>query len=382
MKSTTTRALTGLFLSIITALTLAASQPTINITSFGTLPDGRATQLYTLTNSTGAQVSITNYGGIITRILVPDRQGRLGDVALGYENVGKYVKGSPYFGALIGRYGNRIAHGKFTLDGKTYKLATNNEPGGVPCTLHGGNIGFDKLLWDASPFLTPDAAGLKLHLLSKDGDENFPGNLDVTVTYTFNNKNELRIDYAATTDKATPCNLTNHSYFNLAGEGSGTILNHIVTLKASRMTPVDKGLIPLGTITPVKGTPFDFTTPRAFGSLIDVADEQLKFGGGIDHNYVLDRSGPGLQKAAEIYEPITGRVMEIITEEPGLQVYSGNFLDGTNIGKSNIPYTYRTGFAMETQHYPDSPNQPNFPSTILKPGQKYQTSTIYRFSTR
>jgi len=377
-------ALTGLLISMITALTLHAAQPTINITSFGTLPDGRATQLYTLTNSQGAQVSITNYGGIITRIIVPDRQGRLDDIALGYDMVEKYVAGSPYFGALVGRYGNRIANGKFTLDGKTFSLFTNNEPGGVPCSLHGGKTGFDKVLWDVTPFLAPDksAAGLKLTYLSKDGEEGYPGNLDITVTYTFNNNNELRIEYLATTDKATPCNLTNHSYFNLAGEGSGTILNHIVTLNASNMTPVDKGLIPTGKITPVKGTPFDFTAPRAIGSLINVDDEQLKFGGGIDHNFVLDRAGPGLQTAAEVYEPITGRVMQVLTEEPGLQFYSGNFLDGTNVGKSNRPYTYRTGFAMETQHFPDSPNQPNFPSTILKPGEKYQTTTVYRFSAR
>jgi len=377
-------ALTGIFLSMITAITLHAAQPTINMTSFGTLPDGRATQLYTLTNSQGAQVSISNYGGIITRILVPDRLGNLADVALGYDMVQKYVANSPYFGALIGRIGNRVANGKFTLDGQTYTLFINNTPGDIGCSLHGGKVGFDKVLWDVAPFLSKDAAGLTLRYLSKDGEEGYPGNLSVTVTYTFNNNNELRIEYSATTDKATPVNLTNHSYFNLAGEGSGTILNHIVTLNASNMTPVDKGLIPIGKITPVKGTPFDFTAPRSMGDAIASGpdDEQIKFGNGIDHNFVLDRSGPGLQKAAEVYEPITGRVMEVLTDQIGLQFYSGNFLDGTTVGKSNRPYTFRTGFAMETQHFPDTPNQPNFPSITLKPGEEYKTATVYRFSTR
>jgi aldose 1-epimerase len=383
-------ALAGILLSTImitaTALTLHAAQPAINITNFGSLPDGTATQLYTLTNSSGAQISVTNYGGIITRIVVPDRQGRLADVALGYDMVEKYVAGHPYFGAIIGRYGNRIANGKFTLDGKNYKLFTNNEPGGIPCSLHGGKIGFDKVLWTVTPLLTKDAAGLKLTYLSKDGEEGYPGNLDVTVIYWFNNNNEIRIEYHATTDKATPCNLTNHSYFNLAGEGSGTILNHILTLHASKLTAVDAGLIPVGKHVPVKSTPFDFTTPHSIGARVDTpGDEQLKFGGGYDHNFVLDRAGPGLFKAAEVYEPVTGRVMEILTEEPGIQFYCGNYLDGTNVAKSTIPYTYRTGFALETQHFPDSPNQPDktaFPSTILRPGQKYKTTTIYRFSAR
>lgn len=366
-----------------TATTPAAAQPGINMTSFGTLPDGRAARLYTLINSQGAQVSITNYGGIVTRIVVPDREGRMGDVALGYDMVEKYVAGaSPYFGALIGRYGNRIANGKFTLDGKPCTLATNNAPGGIPCALHGGNIGFDKVLWDATPLLAKDAAGLKLRYLSKDGEEGYPGNLDVTVTYWFNNNNELRIEYEATTDKATPVNLTNHSYFNLAGEGSGTILGHVLTLNASAYTPVNKGLIPNGKIDPVAGTPFDFTTPRAIGDRVNADNEQLKFGGGYDHNFVLDRPENGLSKAAEVYEPVTGRVMEVFTEEPAIQFYCGNFLDGANVGKSNRPYACRTGFALETQHSPDSPNQPDFPSTILRPGQRYQTATAYRFSAR
>jgi aldose 1-epimerase len=382
MKQKYRNALAGTFLSLITAASLAAAQPAITMKSFGTLPDRRTAQLYTLTNTQGAKVSVTNYGGIITHIIVPDREGRMADVALGYDMVEKYVAGSPYFGALIGRYGNRIANGKFTLDGKNYKLATNNDPGGVPCSLHGGNVGFDKVLWDVTPLLAKDAAGLKLHYLSKDGEEGYPGNLDVTVTYWFNNNNELRIEYSATTDKATPVNLTNHSYFNLAGEGSDTILDHVLTLNASKYTPVDKGLIPIGQIAPVAGTPFDFTTPHAIGERVNVANEQLKFGGGYDHNFVLDRSAKGLSKAAEVYEPVSGRVMEIFTEEPAIQFYCGNFLDGTNVGKSNRPYTYRTGIALETQHFPESPNQPGFPNTILRPGQKYKTTTVYRFSAK
>ncbi|OAM90322.1 galactose mutarotase [Termitidicoccus mucosus] len=370
--------------AIVTAL--SAAQPAITMTAFGALPDGRAAQLYTLTNSQGAQVAITNYGGIVVRIVVPDRGGSMADIALGYENAGKYAAGSPYFGALIGRYGNRIAHGRFTLDGKTYKLATNNDPGGIPCTLHGGNVGFDKVLWSATPLMEKDAAGLRLHYVSTDGEEGFPGNLDVTVTYWFNNANELRLEYSATTDKATPVNLTNHSYFNLAGEGGDTILSHILTLNASKYTPVDKGLIPTGEIVPVAGTPFDFTTPHAIGERIDAANEQLMFGNGYDHNFVVDRDSPkrsgDLVKAAEVYEPMTGRAMEILTQEPGIQFYCGNFLDGSNIGKSNKPYTYRTAFALETQHFPDSPNRPNFPNTILRPGQRYETVTIYRFSAR
>jgi len=358
------------------------TQPAITITRFGTLPDGRAAHLHTLANSRGATVSITNFGGIITSIIVPDREGRLDDITLGFDKLENYLAPHPYFGAIIGRYGNRIAAGKFTLDGKLHTLATNSESGGFPCALHGGHTGFDKVLWTPTPLLAPAAAGLRLHYLSKDGDEAYPGNLDTTVTYWFNDNNELRIEYLATTDKPTPVNLTNHAYFNLAGEGSGTILDHLLTLNASRFTPTDKGMIPTGQIAPVAGTPFDFTTPRAIGERVDAPHEQIIFGGGYDHNFVLDRAAPGLAKAAEVYEPKTGRVMEIFTEEPGLQFYCGNFFDGTLTGKSNRPYPRRTGFALETQHFPDSPNHPEFPSTILRPGARYQTATVHRFSAR
>ncbi len=390
MKKQYRSALAGAFLGIITAVALNAAQPNINMTSFGTLRDGRAAQLYTLTNSQGAKVAITNYGGIVVRIIVPDREGDLADVALGYNDVSGYVKdGSTYFGALIGRYGNRIAKGQFTLDGQAYKLATNNAPGDIPCALHGGNVGFDKVLWDATPLFDKDTPGLRLRYVSKDGEEGYPGNLDVTVTYWFSDSNELRIEYSATTDKATPVNLTNHSYFNLRGEGIGNILDHVLMLNASNYTPVDKGLIPTGQIAPVAGTPFDFTKPHAIGERIEEQNEQLEFGGGYDHNWVLDRKTGiigklrgSLQKAAEVYEPASGRVLEVLTEEPAVQFYCGNFLDGKNVGKSKVAYKKRTGFCLETQHYPDSPNQPSFPDTILRPGEKYETVTVYRFSTR
>ncbi|MDR2674672.1 MAG: galactose mutarotase [Opitutaceae bacterium] len=374
---------------IAAAATLSAAQPAITMKSFGTLRDGRAAQLYTLANSSGAKVAITNYGGIVVRIIVPDRDGNLADVALGYDTIGAYEKdgatSGTYFGALIGRYGNRIARGQFTLDGKTCKLATNNDPGGIPCALHGGRVGFDKVLWDAAPLVEKDAAGLRLRYLSKDGEEGYPGNLDVTVTYWLTDRNELRIEYAATTDKATPVNLTNHSYFNLRGEGIGSILDHVLTLNAARYTPVDKGLIPTGEIAPVAGTPFDFTKPRAIGERINDANGQLAFGGGYDHNWIIDRGtarARALVKAAEVYEPVTGRVLEVLTGEPAIQFYCGNFLDGKNAGKSGIAYGKRTGFCLETQHSPDSPNQPSFPSTILRPGERYETATVYRFSAR
>ncbi|MDR0352987.1 MAG: galactose mutarotase [Opitutaceae bacterium] len=383
------RALAAALATLASAVTLSAVQPAITMTPFGTLRDGRAAQLYTLANSHGAKVAITNYGGIVTRILVPDRDGNLADIALGYDTLAAYEKDGAttgtYFGALIGRYGNRIARGQFTLDGKTFKLAANNTPGGIPCALHGGKVGFDKVLWDAAPLVEKDAAGLRLRHLSKDGEEGYPGNLDVTVTYWLTDKNELRIEYLATTDKATPVNLTNHSYFNLRGEGSGTILDHVLTLNASRYTPVDKGLIPTGQLAPVAGTPFDFTKPHAIGGRIETQNEQLLFGGGYDHNWLIDRGSAksrALVKAAEVYEPVTGRVLEVLTEEPAVQFYCGNFLDGKNAGKSKIAYKKRTGLCLETQHSPDSPNQPAFPSTILRPGERYETATVYRFSAR
>ncbi|HUW19301.1 MAG TPA: aldose epimerase family protein [Sedimentisphaerales bacterium] len=345
---------------------------------FGKMPDGREVELYTLTNANGLKARIMTYGGIVVSLEVPDRNGKLGDIVLGFDTLEDYLKGHPYFGSIVGRYGNRIGKGRFTLDGVEYKLATNNGEN----HLHGGIKGFDKVVWDAEPVRQNDAVGVKLTYLSKDGEEGYPGNLSCTVIYTLTNNDELKIDYAATTDKATPVNLTHHSYFNLAGQGTGDILGHELMLNAERFTPVDKGLIPTGELRSVKGTPMDFTEPMAIGARINQDDEQLKFGLGYDHNFVLNSGGGALALAAKVYEPTTGRVMEIYTTEPGIQFYSGNFLDGTNIGKGGKVYKYRYGFCLETQHFPDSPNKPNFPPVILKPGQKYTHVTIHKFYTR
>lgn len=365
-----------------TSVACGANKSTVSMQSFGKTKDGTDTALYTLTNAHGVKADITNYGGIVVRLFVPDRNGQLDDVVLGYNTVAEYILESPYFGALIGRVGNRIADGKFTLNGKTYDLVTNNFPAGIPCHLHGGTVGFDKVVWDAEPFVENNVPGLKLHYLSQDGEEGYPGNLDVTVWYRLTHDNGLKIDYLATTDKATPVNLTNHSYFNLKGEGEGDILGHVPMFNAANYTPVNAGLIPTGKIAPVAGTPFDFTTPHAIGERVDSDHQQIEYGGGYDHNWVLDNQDGDLALAATVYEPVSGRFMEVWTEEPGMQFYCGNFLDGSLIGKSGRPYQFRNGFCLETQHYPDSPNQPDFPSIILKPGEEYRTTTIYRFSTR
>ncbi|HNS21814.1 MAG TPA: aldose epimerase family protein [Sedimentisphaerales bacterium] len=346
----------------------------IDVTSFGKTPDGREVKLYTLSNAKGATAKITNYGAIVVSLEMPDRKGQMDDIVLGYDNLAGFLKTTPYFGAIVGRYGNRIGGGKFTLNGTTYTLATNDKTN----HLHGGNKGFDKVVWEHKPVWRPDAVGVELTYLSKDGEEGYPGNLKATVTYLLTNKNELRIDYLATTDKATPVNLTHHGYFNLTG-GARDILGHKLMLNADRFTPVDAGLIPTGELQPVKGTPMDFTKATPIGERIEADFAQLKAGGGYDHNWVLNRKGPGLSLAAKVAEPTTGRVMEVWTTEPGIQFYAGNFLDGTITGKGGVVYKHRWGFCLETQHYPDSPNKPSFPSTILKPGEKYQTTTIYRF---
>ena len=343
--------------------------------------DGKDVTAYTLTNANGMEVEIINYGGIVTRIVVPDKDGNMGDVALGYNKLEDYVAASPFFGALIGRVGNRIADGKFELEGKTYELVKNNFPGDIGCHLHGGTKGFDKVVWDAEPVCCCKNVSLKLSYLSADGEEGYPGNLSVEVVYTLTDNNELKISYHAETDKATVVNLTNHSYFNLKGEGNGDILGHELTLLADQYTPVNAGLIPTGEFATVEGTPFDFREATPIGERINADNEQIKFGLGYDHNWVLNRDGDGLQLAAVVHEPTTGRIMEVLTEEPGIQFYSGNFLDGSNVGKSGVPYDYRTGFCLETQHYPDSPNQPGFPSIVLEPGKVYETKTIYRFLT-
>jgi aldose 1-epimerase len=352
----------------------ASAMPTS--ASFGKIADGTEIQLFTLANAKGMKATISTYGGTLTSLLVPDKDGKLSDVILGFDNVSGYTspefkKSNPYFGALIGRYGNRIAKGQFTIDGKAYHVGVNNGPN----SLHGGNVGFNQKVWTAKPGTSADGQTLTLTYLSKDGEEGYPGNLNVTVVYTLTADNALKIDYTATTDKATPVNLTNHTYFNLAQGHSKDVLAHQVTLPADRYTVVDAGLIPTGELKPVKGTPFDFTSPHAIGERI------AQVPGGYDHNWVLNQA-TGQHSAATVYEPTTGRTMEVTTDEPGVQFYTGNFLDGSLKGKDGVVYGKHAGFCLETQHFPDSPNQAKFPSTILKPGQTYHTTTSYTFGVR
>jgi aldose 1-epimerase len=324
------------------------------------------------------EVWAMTYGGVIVSLRVPDQKGQLDDVVLGYDKLEGYLTKGSYFGAIIGRYGNRIAKGKFTLDGKPYTLPVNDGPN----SLHGGIKGFDKVVWKSEPFEKPDKVGVVFWYTSADGEEGYPGNLKVTVSYTLNDKNELVLDYHATTDKPTPVNLTNHTYFNLAGAGKGDVLGHEVMLNAEHFTPIDGTLIPTGKIATVKGTPLDFTKPTAIGARIEQKDAQLNFAHGYDHNFVVKRSAEDLTLTARVYEPTTALVMGVFTTEPGVQFYTGNFLDGTITGKQGRVYQRRYAFCLETQHYPDSPNQPAFPSTILRPGQTYHTTTVYKFSTR
>ncbi|MFT3746538.1 MAG: aldose epimerase family protein [Pyrinomonadaceae bacterium] len=354
------------------------AKPKITKDNFGQTADGKAVEIYTLTNTRGSEARIMTYGGTVVSLKVPDKSGKLGDVVLGYDSVADYEKHTSFFGALIGRYGNRIAKGKFSIGGKEYTLATNNGEN----HLHGGVKGYDRVVWTAKGFTSAAGANLELKYLSKDGEEGYPGNLNITVVYTLTEANELKIVYSATTDKATVVNLTHHSYFNLAGAGSGTILDHDMMINASKFTPTDAGSIPTGELKNVKGTPFDFTKPVAIGKRIEQDDEQLKFGKGYDHNWVLTKTGKALTLGATVYEKTSGRVMKVLTTEPGMQFYSGNFLDGSIKGKSGQDYPYRSGFCVEAQHYPDSPNEPKFPSTVLRPGQKYSQTTVYQFSVR
>ena len=350
---------------------------------FGVTPDGDSVDLFTLTNPNGVTMEVTNYGGIITSLRVPDREGTLEDVVLGFDSLSAYTSdayraANPYFGALIGRYGNRIAGGEFTLDGETYTLETNDGPN----HLHGGEAGFDQVVWDAESVRRGDSVGVVLSHTSPDGHGGYPGRLDVAVTYTLTPDNALAVDYRATTTKATPVNLTQHSYFNLDGHGDGPILDHELMIDADRFTPVDSTLIPTGELRPVEGTPFDFTEPTPIGARIDADHRQIEYGGGYDHNFVLaETDADTLRLAARLYEPDTGRLLTVHTTEPGLQFYAGNFLDGSFTGKGET-YGRREGLALETQHFPNSPNQPTFPSTILRPDEEYTTRTVYRFSTR
>lgn len=345
---------------------------------FGKTSDGSEVYIYTLKNARGMEARITNYGAILVSLTAPDKNGELADVVLGYDSLSKYIANSPYFGAIVGRYGNRIGHAKFNLKGHEYSLAANNGPN----TLHGGVKGFDKVVWNVNEADSKAGKSIALTYTSKDGEEGFPGNLSVEVIYTLTQKNELRLDYAATTDKPTVLNLTHHSYFNLAGAGNGNILSHILYLDADRYTPVDSTLIPTGEFAPVKGTPLDFTKPTTIGARINETNDQLKYGIGYDFNWVLNKKGSEFKLAARVEEPGTGREMEVYTTEPGIQFYSGNFLDGSAIGKGGKKYGYRYGFCLETQHFPDSPNKPEFPSTELDPGQKFTSTTVYKFSAK
>jgi aldose 1-epimerase len=343
---------------------------------FGKTPEGQVGDLYTLKNANGMEVGITNYGGRVVSILVPDRNGKMADVVVGFDNLDGYLGTNPYFGALIGRYGNRIAKAQFKLDGVVYKLAANNGPN----ALHGGLKGFDKVFWTVRES-SENPPALELTYVSKDGEEGYPGTLTVKVVYTLEADNALSIDYHATTDKDTVLNLTNHSYFNLAGQGSGDILKQVMLLNADKFTPVDATLIPTGELKSVEGTPFDFRKPTVIGARINDDNQQLKIAGGYDHDFVLNRKGPGLSLAARAYDPESGRELEVMTTQPGIQFYTGNFLDGTIHGKGGKVVTRRSAFCLETQHFPDSPNQPKFPSSELKPGETYQQTTIYKFST-
>lgn len=331
--------------------------------------DGKKVYLYTLTNKNGAEVKISNYGGTITSWMTPDSKGNKSSIVLGFNELKGYLAHPPYFGATVGRYGNRIAKGKFTVDGKSYNLATNNNAN----ALHGGLKGFDKVVWDAAP-LSNETPSLTLNYVSKDGEEGYPGNLKTSVKFTLSDDNELKIEYDAETDKATPVNLTNHSYFNLTGDVTNTILNNSVMIDADRYTPVDTGLIPTGELKSVKGTPFDFTTPHKIGERIN----QVK--GGYDHNFVLNRKGTNLDKVAEVTDSISGRKLEVYTTQPGIQFYTGNFLDGSLKTDDGKPINQHAALCLETQHFPDSPNKPSFPSTILKPGEKYHSETMYKVS--
>jgi aldose 1-epimerase len=363
-----------LFNSCSTAPPPAASKPpmsSIQKTPFGQTKDGLAVDLYTITNPSGASVAISTYGGTVQALNVKDRTGKLGDVVLGFDTLDGYLGEHPYFGALIGRYGNRIAKGKFTLNGKTYTLAINNGPN----ALHGGIKGFSRQVWKAAEV---GNNALELSYVSKDGEEGYPGTLTATVRYTFTPANELRIDYTATTDADTVANLTNHSYFNLAGSPDN--LSHQIEIYADRFTPVDGGLIPTGELKPVQGTPFDFTTPHAIGERIDANDEQIKRGGGYDHNFVFTKFDGQLNPVAKVTEATSGRVMEVLTTEPAVQFYTGNFLNGTIKGKGGRVIQRRAALCLETQHYPDSPNHPMFPTTVIKTGETRKSTTVYRFS--
>ncbi len=370
MRAITINCWVAFFASLIILTTTMQAKTNITKHAFGHTGDGTAVELYTLANDK-VEARITNYGGIIVSLRAPDRDGKLDDIVLGYDSLDRYIAKTAYFGAIIGRYANRIAHGSFQLDGKTYSTPKNDGDN----TLHGGIVGFDKVVWKAHEIKN----GIELTYVSKDGDQGFPGTLTTTVRYTLDG-NDMRIEYSATTDKDTVLNLTNHSYFNLAGQAKRDVLGHVVKINSSKITPVDTSLIPTGELKSVGGTPFDFRTPHAIGERIDANDEQLRFGMGYDENFVLDHPEDQLFEAAEVYEPTTGRILKVLTTQPAVQFYTGNHLDGSITGKDNRVYKPRFAFCLETEHYPDSPNHANFPSTELKPGQRFHSVTVYQFS--
>jgi aldose 1-epimerase len=376
-------AIPGALLAVVmlaASVQVRSAERKVQIEDFGTTKDGEAIHRYVLRNENGVEAAVISFGAVLQELKIPDREGKFADVVLGYDDLAGYENGKSYFGATVGRYGNRIAGGEFTLDGTVFHIPKNDGPN----SLHGGIRGFNKHVWSAVDRSTGSAEVLELTYTSANGEEGFPGTLHVQVTYTLPAKsNELRIDYTATTDKNTVLNLTNHSYFNLSGIPLQQIVNHQLLLHAQKFTPVDATLIPTGELRPDAGTPFDFTKSTAIGARINQDDEQLKFGHGYDHNWVLNSGGDhGLQLAAEVFEPASGRVLEVLTTEPGVQFYTGNFLNGTVPGKGGVLYGYRTAFCLETQHFPDSPNHPSFPSTELKPGQVFRSTTIFRFATR
>jgi aldose 1-epimerase len=382
---TTKTVLSALALSLALTLPMTVSaepskkgESSIVDTAFGTLEDGGKVTLYTLTNPSGAEAKIINYGATVVSLKVPDRQGKLRDVVLGYDDLSGYVKDKDFFGVTVGRFGNRIGAGKFTLDGKTYQLDLNNGPN----HLHGGAHGIYKRLWKAEPAKSKDGPGVKLTYVSPDGEEGYPGKVTLTVTYTLTDKNGLRLDYQATTDKPTILNPTHHAYWNLSGDPTQTILDEELTIDADKTTPVGAGLIPTGKLADVAGTPMDFRKATKIGARIDAKDEQLDLGKGYDHNWVLRTPGKKVHKAAELYDARSGIVMQILTDQPGLQFYSGNFLNGTIHGKQGVAYQHRTAVVLEAQRFPDAPNHPTFPSAVLRPGQRYTQTTTYQFSTR
>ena len=380
MKIAPIRSLTALSIGLASFIPLAIAQETVSISKkpFGKTKDGKAVELYTLTNKNGLNTGIMTYGGTVVSLNVPDKNGKLGDVVCGFDSVAEYEAKSPYFGCITGRYANRIAKGKFKLEGEDYTLVTNNEPN----HLHGGTKGFDKIVWKASTEDTPRGPSVTFSHTSPDGDEGYPGNLSMEVTYTLTHNDELRIDYKATTDKATVVNLTNHSYFNLAGHGNGTILDHNLTLFCDKYTPTDATAIPIGELASVEGTPFDFRTATPIGKRIDSSHTQLQYGKGYDHNFVVNgRPGGSPRRTAVVHDPKSGRVMEISTTEPGVQLYTGNFLDGL-AGKDGKTYVHRGALCLETQHFPDSPNQKAFPSVVLRPGNTYTHTTVHKFSAK